>query len=328
MPTDHDTALLAAKSHLAGLHVIRALQILIDLTSHKDFNPDQPRVPEGEPGAGQWTSSDGTNDGSPDEDPLQTPSIGDDSEQPQDASRRRAGPTGTPAQEARLAIATGQAQQAVSRVMESDLTWRGPTSVTNNIEGQIAHQEAMAEAANVRLAEIARSSIGSNGGPPLGRDPPPRFSMPQAPYAVDAYRNNFDVPAGNDTIAVGTIDNDARTIVGVNSRAPGYTAEDRAAANAMRDTLVISDPDVMRSDNMGYKPNDAVYHAEATALLRAAKVNDGSLDGRVIDIYVDREMCRSCDKVLPLISREFGYPTVRFTDFYGKRVTLRNGRWE
>ncbi len=203
--------------------------------------------------------------------------------------------------------------------MESDPTWRGPASFTDSIEGQIAHQEAMTEAANARLAEIARSGIGSNGGPTLGRDLPSRFSMPQAPFAVDAYRNNFDVPIGKDTIAVGTIDNDTRIIIGVNSRAPGYTNEDRAAANAMRDNLIIADPDVMRWDNTGYKPNDAIYHAEATALLRAAKVNDGSLGGRVIDIYVDREMCRSCDKVLPLISRELGYPTIRFTDIYGKR---------
>lgn len=122
--------------------------------------------------------------------------------------------------------------------------------------------------------------------------------MPQAPYAVDAYRNNFDVPLGRETIAVGTIDNDTRTIIGVNSRAPGYTNVDRAAANAMRDNLIVSDPEVMRSDNTGYKPNDAIYHAEATALMRAARSNGGSLYGRSLDIFVDRPMCDSCDQAI------------------------------
>jgi MafB19-like deaminase len=152
--------------------------------------------------------------------------------------------------------------------------------------------------------------------------------MPQAPVATDAYRNNWDVPTGKETIAVGTIDNDNRTIIGVNSRAPGYTNEDRAAANAMRANLLIRDPDVMRNDNTGYKPNDAIYHAEATALMRAARMSGGSLNGHYLNTYVDRPMCESCDKGLLLVARELGYPTVRFTDIYGRRRTLRNGEWE
>jgi hypothetical protein len=103
--------------------------------------------------------------------------------------------------------------------------------------------------------------------------------MPQAPYATDAYRNNWDVPNGEGTIAVGTIDNDDRTIIGVNSRAPGYTREDRAAADVMRENLLNSDPDVMRTNNIGLMPNNAIYHAEATALMRAARMNGGSLYG-------------------------------------------------
>ncbi len=58
MPTDHETALLAAKSHLAGLHVICALQILIDLTARKEFDPDQPRDDDG-----RWTNGLGSDDG-------------------------------------------------------------------------------------------------------------------------------------------------------------------------------------------------------------------------------------------------------------------------
>jgi hypothetical protein len=75
-------------------------------------------------------------------------------------------------------------------------------------------------------------------------------------------------------------------------------------------------------------PNDALYHAEATALTRATRANGGSLSGKEMDVYVDRPLCRSCKEVLPLVSRELGHPTVNFTDIYGQRHRLRNGRWE
>jgi hypothetical protein len=183
--------------------------------------------------------------------------------------------------------------------------------------------------ASGRLPSTGVGSDQQKSGPSLGRgETPPRFSMPQAPYAADAYRGNWEVPYGKGTIAVGTIDNDDRTIIGVNSRAAGYTTEDRAAADAMRDNLLVSDPDVMRTDNIGIMPNNAVYHAEATALIRAARMYGGSLYGRYLDIYVDRPMCGNCLEVLPIVSRELGYPTVRFTDIYGKRRTLRYSTWE
>ena len=348
-----ETLLLAAKCHLAGLHVIRALNVLIQLTEPK-FNPGQLRVPSGRPHGGQWTkpSDDGGGSNAPSDDggngdseadpslgeetPAEDPTSEDTTDTEDDpdfipvsSGRRQSPAEGTPAQQARLSSATSRAQEAVTRVQEVNPTWRGPESASSTIEGRISHQENMARAANERLSEINRDGLGGNGGPSLGRgESPPRFFMPQAPYAVDAYRNNWDVPYRKETIAVGTIDNDDRTIIGVNSSAPGFTREDRSAANAMRENLLISDPDVMRSDNTGYKPNDAIYHAEATALMRAARMIGGSLYGRDLDIYVDRDMCRNCDKVLPLISRELGYPTVRSTDIYGKRVTLRNGSWE
>jgi hypothetical protein len=121
---------------------------------------------------------------------------------------------------------------------------------------------------------------------------------------------------------------DGQGYLGVASSMPGYTQEDRDAANAMRDRLVQSDPGVMATDNVGRKPNDSLYHTETTAMMRAARANGGSLSGKELDMYVDREMCRSCDRVLPLVSRELGHPTVRFTDIYGQRHTLRNGKWQ
>jgi hypothetical protein len=344
------TLLLSAKCHLAALQVMNALRVLIRLTEPK-FNPGQLRVPSGRPHGGQWTKPSGEGgapaDGGVTNDGEDIPSEGDgtsvedpapsdttDTEDnpnliPVSSGRRQSPSDGTPAQQLRLSTATTRAQEAVTRVQEVDPTWRGPESVSSGIEGRIAHQESMARAANERYTEIYRDGLGGNGGPSLGRDnAPPRFSMPQAPYATDAYRNNWDVPNGKGTIAVGTIDNDDHTIIGVNSRAPGYTAEDRAAANAMRDRLIESDQATMRSDNTGYKPNDAVYHAEATALMRAARENGGSLYGKYLDIYVDRPMCPGCEKVLPLVGREVGNPTVRFRDIYGNVHWLRDGRWE
>jgi hypothetical protein len=121
---------------------------------------------------------------------------------------------------------------------------------------------------------------------------------------------------------------DGQGYLGVASTMPGYTQEDRDAANAMRDRLVQSDPSVMATDNVGRKPNDSLYHAETTALMRAARANGGSLSGRSIEMYVDRDICSSCEAVLPLVGRELGHPTVRFIDIYGQRRTLRRGKWE
>jgi hypothetical protein len=86
----------------------------------------------------------------------------DGSERPQPASRRRSGPRqGTPAQEARRAIAQTRAREATRRVRELEPTWEGPQSLSDpdSIEGLIAHQEATADAAEARLAEILRDAI-------------------------------------------------------------------------------------------------------------------------------------------------------------------------
>ena len=80
----------------------------------------------------------------------------------QPASRRRAGRgRGTPAQEARLAAAEARAREATRQLRELEPTWVEPQSLIDpeSIEGRIAHQEATAEAAEARLAEILRNAI-------------------------------------------------------------------------------------------------------------------------------------------------------------------------
>ena len=115
--------------------------------------------------------------------------------------------------------------------------------------------------------------------------------------------------------------------IGINSTAPGYTDADRAAATKMRGVLIEKYPDVMQTANIGWKPNDAVFHAEATILLRAAEGNGGTLAGRTIEIQVDRRMCPGCPIVLPYVTRELGYPTVTLVGPNGVRRTIRNGDW-
>ena len=132
------------------------------------------------------------------------------------------------------------------------------------------------------------------------------------------------MPAGEGTVALATVD--GKSVYGVNSTGSGYTSDDRQDANALRELLVNKYPDVMKSDNLGHKPNDALYHAETTLLLRVARDAGGNLSGQTIEMRVDRLFCGSCRTVMPLIQREIGNPTIVVRDPF-RAVTLRNGKW-
>ncbi|MFM9943212.1 MAG: hypothetical protein ACKVP7_27395 [Hyphomicrobiaceae bacterium] len=99
------------------------------------------------------------------------------------------------------------------------------------------------------------------------------------------------MPKGVGTVAHASID--GKPMFGVNSSAPSYTQADRDAADAMRDGLIENHPGIMKTKNIGHKPNDALYHAEVTLLLRAAWEAGGNLKGRTIEMHVDRELCGS-----------------------------------
>ena len=113
----------------------------------------------------------------------------------------------------------------------------------------------------------------------------------------------------------------------MNSQALTYTDRDSATAEQLRDSLVESYPTRMNTTNIGQFPNNAVFHAETTCLLRAARANDGTLKGKTVEVHVDRAMCRSCRKVLPLIGLELGDPIVTFIGPDGTRRTMRGGGW-
>jgi hypothetical protein len=102
---------------------------------------------------------------------------------------------------------------------------------------------------------------------------------------------------------------------------------DSKEAEKVRDILLQKYPDVMKRDNIGEKPNDALFHAEANVLLRAARENGGTLAGQTLEVFADRGMCDSCGKVLPYIGLELGNPSVTFIDPAGRRLTMRNGVW-
>lgn len=125
------------------------------------------------------------------------------------------------------------------------------------------------------------------------------------------------------TVAYAEVDGHA--IFGVNANAPGYTARDEAMARDMRARLIERYPELMATGNIGQFPNNALFHAEANALLRAA---DGSrLAGRTIEMRVDRELCRSCEFVLPSIGTQIGNPIVRIIDGTGALWIMRDGTW-
>jgi 3D (Asp-Asp-Asp) domain-containing protein len=127
------------------------------------------------------------------------------------------------------------------------------------------------------------------------------------------------------TVAYGEVDR--VPFIGVNSGAPGYTEADRTAADQMRERLIAKHPEIMKSGNVGQKPNDALYHAEATGLMRAARDSGGHLRGRSIEIYVDRALCPSCRAVLPKVAEELGNPLVTIGSRAEPEQVMRHGDW-
>ncbi|MEQ1672033.1 MAG: deaminase [Hyphomicrobium sp.] len=132
------------------------------------------------------------------------------------------------------------------------------------------------------------------------------------------------------TVDQGTVartDVDGKAIYGVNSNALTYVVGDRLDAMYLRDRMIDKYPDVMNTENVGQMPNNAIFHAEATVLLRAARADGGTLSGRNLHIRVDRKICRDCRTVLPYVAMELGNPVVTFADPRGVVETFHNGMW-
>lgn len=314
--TGNQRARLLATRFRIGALLLRAAAL------KAGFDPNQPRVPAGNPRGGQWTSGGGgggggevLSDANPDIFAKPGSRLAQNTPRGRGTVQVRVGPRAldaTPAQASRYALANARAEARIDRVREVDPSWRPRPSAFETIEGAIRAREAEAREATQRLAELARRP---------------------ARELIDAYRganNARDLfgrevwPRDRDTVAVASINN--APVFGVNSSAPTYLAGDKSAAQRVVEIMAAKYPHVKRG-NLGERPNDALYHAEATVLLRAAKINGGSLAGRRLEVYVDREMCGSCRKVLPLLTRELGNPTVIFVSPSGVRRTTHNGEW-
>jgi hypothetical protein len=116
-----------------------------------------------------------------------------------------------------------------------------------------------------------------------------------------------------------------RLLFGVNSDAPGYTEAEWNVARRARDVLIGKFPDLLDVGNPGWKPNDSFFHAESTILFRAANENGGTLAGRTLEVHTDRDLCGSCQVVLPLVGFSLGNPTVTFRNYRTGETWLLQG---
>ena len=145
-----DAGHLALRSPpLAGERALIALMRMGQLIEHKRFNPAQLRVPEGNGReGGQWTGGD-SGDADDNANLIQLINGG------------RRGGQGNAAREQYLRAQIDRAREAARRVRELEPDWKEPQSAyaTRDVEGRIAHQEAVARAAEARLAEVTRDAV-------------------------------------------------------------------------------------------------------------------------------------------------------------------------
>lgn len=143
-----------------------------------NFDPNQPRVPAGNPDGGQWTDA-GSGGAST---RLAQARPGRSSGQ----VRLRNGQLveATPGQRARLAAAQARAAARINQVRKLDPNWRPTPSLTETVEGEILAAEAEAREAEARLQELGRIGIGP--GPFAGESIPARG--PTRDFRVDERR--------------------------------------------------------------------------------------------------------------------------------------------
>ena len=149
--------------------------------AEQKYRPDQPRVPPGSLGGGQWTRYDG-NTGQTDprviSDAADRPTLG--SRYAQNRTREtfaRVGINGrvvetTPGQQARLTAVEAQARDAIRRVQELDPKWRPTPSAYESVEGLIEAYRGDTRQAEGRFSELQSAGIGP--GPFAGGSIPAR----------------------------------------------------------------------------------------------------------------------------------------------------------
>ena len=144
------------------------LHQLFQCAEHK-YRPDQPRVPRGSSGGGQWTTDDGRigrTDPRIISDAPDHPTVG--GQYAQNRTREtlarivingRVVET-TPGQQARLTVVEAQARDAIRRVQELDPKWQPTPSAYESVEGLIEAYRADARQAQGRISELQSAGIG------------------------------------------------------------------------------------------------------------------------------------------------------------------------
>jgi hypothetical protein len=316
-----------------------ALKELRELLTKANFNPNQPRVPAGNPDGGQWT-----------DDPSWTGGWGSDRSRrvrvaqvggpgrndprilsdatPQDEWKpgaqyaqnrppRGQFPTATPGQQARLLAIEAQAAATVRRVQEIDPNWRpreADLTVPGSVQGYIARAEARAAAAEARLLELGRL---------------PQFQLIEHYAATNATRNLFGQqtwPLPRSAISVTTLN--GQPVFGVHSRAPTHLYTSADAEVARREARALAQSGWLPAPaNPGAAPYNSLFHAESTVLLRAAGLNGGTLAGQRLEVSVNRLICPNCFQTLPHLVRRLGNPLVTFIDKLLVRHQMGGGAW-
>ncbi|MEM7303583.1 MAG: hypothetical protein AAF468_21090 [Pseudomonadota bacterium] len=313
--------LALSRLHFAALH-------LFSLIGKAGFRPDQLRVPRGYSTGGQWTDGGSNGGASSRRRPVRPRAAGvrvagGRTFRPSSNVVRVAGRTfiATPTQSARLVAARLNASRAISRARNVDPTYKPPAGLYENVSGLIQHIRGQARHAQAHVFRTNGPGIGHNQGPSLESTPR---------EAIATYREILSLPAiprgpqpskSFGTVSFARIGKEL--YFGVNSESAAYTNVDSRAAAAMRETLIQSNPETMARANIGWRPNDALYHAEATILFRMAALNGGTLRGRDIEMTVDRPVCGSCQVIIPLVAQRLGIRNLTIRELGGRVWTSR-----
>jgi len=184
-----------------------------------NFNPNQPRVPRGNPDGGQWTPVGGG---------------GGRVRIAQNIPREeeRDFEDGNPASEAEFAAIDVERQELIRRVREIDPTWSPSQSATqgDSIESDIAKARGERDEAEARLRELGQESAGDLINAFRQRD-------------LDLFRDPL-LSHGQNTVVVCKIN--GTPFFGVNSNAPAplYTDRDFTDAIALRGSILENQPEL------------------------------------------------------------------------------------
>jgi hypothetical protein len=282
----HREVLAALRAEVAE---IRADMARRRLARDAKYSPSQPRVPAGNPRGGQWTDRSGGGGGG----------IG-------------FGGFGSGDGEGTAESGGGEEDAGSSGGSENPGTpTDAPDSDRSEGDGTRGYDDRLA----------------ASDKPSPGRAAMLGIMARAAERTIEAYRSGnllldlFGSKSG--AVAVTTMDD--KDIFGSNSTSSTYDDTDRKAATDLRNKLVEKYPTVMSVDNIGYAPNNALFHAETNVLLRTAQANNGTLAGRSLDVYVDRPFCGNCQVVIPLVGLELGNPTLTYVDPYNI-YSIANGK--